>query len=64
MTIVYGAALSDKYGPEPRVDVYYRDDVTGKFKLNNGIPIGSTKFDGSNIILDFGGLASGLVKIS
>lgn len=61
LTIPYTAALAAKYGPLPTVQVWiYAPDGTLQ---DMGI---SSKFDAypvSNIIFDFGGPASGVIKI-
>jgi hypothetical protein len=62
--IPYTADMQTKYGTTPRVDVFVYDAVTETYIENNGVPVVQVKFDGVNINIDNGGLATGQVKIS
>lgn len=51
MTINYSAAMQVLYGPDPNVQVYYREGT--EFVLSDDF--NEVRFDGSNIDIDFGG---------
>lgn len=63
-TIDYNAGLKAEFGNYPKVSLYYFDSSTGDFYEVNGVPGTEVKFDGDNIIVDHGGPATGLLKIS
>lgn len=61
----YTPAMVAVYGIKPRVEVYVYDMVNNEFYTNNGgVPVSQIHFDGSNILIDNGGIASGYVKVS
>lgn len=60
-TITYDQAMKDKYGSQPRVFVYYYDDVTGEFYQSPWFTV--MKFDGNTITVDHGGPMSGFVIV-
>lgn len=61
----YTPAMVAAYGSKPRVDVYVYDLVALEFYTNNGaVPVSQIIFDGANVNIDNGGIASGYVKIS
>lgn len=64
LDINYSADMAANLGPEPKVEVFYRDPDTGEFYTINGLPGSQIKFDGSTIKADFGGIATGVVKVS
>jgi hypothetical protein len=47
------------YGPEPNVQVYFLQD--GQYVLSDDM--NQVSFDGVNIVADYGGNASGFLKI-
>lgn len=53
-----------KYGPQPRVEVFYYDNAAKEFVTLNGQPASLVAFNGSTINIDHGGVASGFVKIA
>lgn len=61
-SIVYDETMVKKFGAEPSVIVYYYDSVTGEFYLSE-FPFTQMKFDGTNIDIDHGGPATGIVVI-
>lgn len=61
LTIPYTALLQDKYGTFPTVQVWVYDG-SGQL-INMGITAGFDTYPPSNILLDFGGTASGIVVI-
>ena len=58
-TINYSEAMQTAYGPEPNVQVYYLEGE--EYVLSDDM--NQVKFDGTNIIADFGGPATGIIKI-
>ncbi len=62
--ILYPEAFKMLYGAKPRVNVYYYDIITHDFYTLNDFPGSQVIFNGSEIEIDHGGLASGYVKIS
>lgn len=60
LTIPYTLALSDKFGPVPTVQAWLAD---GSDLVNTGINITLIGTPVTSIHFDFGGLASGFVKI-
>lgn len=57
-TIGYTGGLAEQYGPEPNVQVFYKEGtefVQSEFS--------EVKFNGSTIIVDHGGLNTGIIKI-
>lgn len=65
-TVAYPATLRAALGSSPRVDVWYFDTLLNEYYTDNGTPGSGTqvKFDGANINIDHGGLASGYIKVS
>lgn len=57
--INYSAQMVSDYGPEPNVQVYFQQD--GVYFLSDDM--NQVSFDGVNINVDYGGVASGFVKI-
>jgi len=47
------------YGPEPNVQVYYK--IGSQYQLSDDM--NQVSFDGVNITVDYGGPASGFLKI-
>lgn len=60
----YTVELQSKYGTEPRIEVFYYDAGTETFIQNNGMPGSQVKDDGVNVVIDHGGVQTGIVKIS
>ena len=50
--------MAQQYGPEPNVQVYYKEGE--EFVLSD---FSQVIFDGSTIIVDHGGLNTGIIKI-
>jgi len=63
-SITYTPAMLAKYGPQPRVEVFYYDNAAKEFVTLNGQPASLVAFNGSTINIDHGGVASGFVKIA
>lgn len=63
---MYSAGMRAAFGTQPRIDVWYFDPDTAEFYTDNGTPSSGTgvKFDGTSILIDHGGLASGYIKVS
>lgn len=57
--IPFTPAMVALYGPDPAVDVYIK--VGTEYQLSD---FNSVQFDGSNILVDYGGMQSGFLKIS
>jgi hypothetical protein len=55
----YNAQMISDYGPEPNVQVYFQQD--GAYVLSDDM--NQVSFDGVNITADYGGPASGFLKI-
>lgn len=55
----YGPQMVSDYGPEPNVQVYFK--VGSQYQLSDDM--NQVSFDGSVITADYGGLASGFLKI-
>jgi hypothetical protein len=55
----YNAQMVSDYGPEPNVQVYFQQD--GVYVLSDDM--NQVSFDGVNITADYGGPASGFLKI-
>lgn len=55
----YSAQMVSDYGPEPNVQVYYK--IGSQYQLSDDM--NQVSFDGVNITVDYGGPASGFLKI-
>ena len=55
----YNAQMVSDYGPEPNVQVYFKQDVV--YVLSDDM--NQVSFDGVNIVADYGGVNSGFLKI-
>ena len=55
----YGPQMVSDYGPEPNVQVYFK--VGSQYQLSDDM--NQVSFDGSTITADYGGNASGFLKI-
>lgn len=60
-SIVYSDALKSKYGVAPIVEVFYYDEDYNEYTKS---PYPGIRIEGGMIMLDYGGLATGFVKIS
>jgi hypothetical protein len=58
-SVNYSAFMVQQYGAEPNVQVYYLQD--GEYVLSDDM--NQVKFDGTDIVVDLGGPASGFIKI-
>ena len=61
-TIAYPQSLRDKYGPQPRVYVYYRDPATNELYLSPFFTV--MHFTGTSINIDHGGPNTGIVVVT
>lgn len=57
--INYNAAMQAMYGPEPNVQVYFKEGT--EYSLSDDMS--QVKFDGVNITADYGGVATGFLKV-
>lgn len=57
--INYGPAMQAMYGPEPNVQVYFKEG--DEYALSDDM--NQVRFDGVNIYADYGGPAYGFFKI-
>lgn len=55
----YSAAMQEQYGPKPNVQVYYKEGA--EYSLSDDL--NQVSFDGVNITVDYGGAATGFLKI-
>jgi hypothetical protein len=62
IVIPYTTQLQNKYGAVPDVQVWIYDDVTGDL-VDMGVRASFDGFPPTNIKVDFGGFASGVIKI-
>ena len=60
-SIPYDQTMKDKYGSQPRVFVYYYDEISGEFYISPFFTL--MKFDGNTITVDHGGSMSGFVIV-
>jgi hypothetical protein len=58
-TVNYSPFLLGLYGPEPNVQVYYRDGT--QYVLSDDM--NEVKFDGTDIVADHGGVQIGFLKV-
>lgn len=58
-TINYSPFLLSLYGPEPNVQVFYKEGT--QYVLSDDMNL--IKFDGSDIIADHGGPMAGILKV-
>lgn len=62
-SIIYNAAMLDRYGPIPRLFTYYFDPATGEFLLSNFFTV--NKFiNGNQIVVDHGGPQTGIIVVT
>lgn len=60
-TIPYGDDKRAEFGNVPNIKVYIRDDVTGEYV---SLPFFSAQIVGDNVIVDFGGISTGFIKLN
>lgn len=58
-TLNYSPSLAALYGPDPNVQIYYREDEN--YVLSNDMS--EIKFDGTDIVADHGGVQVGFLKV-
>jgi hypothetical protein len=63
-TIQYTDDMRGKLGPYPKVEVLQLDPDSGEFVTVNSFSGVEIKFDGNAVYVDFGGLGTGVVKLS
>lgn len=59
LSIPYGASETEAYGADPNVQVYIHDGTD--YVLSDDM--NQVVFNGSSIEIDFGGIATGFVKV-
>lgn len=57
--INYGPAMQQMYGPQPNVQVYFKEGA--EYALSDDM--NQVKFDGVNITADYGGPNTGFLKV-
>lgn len=59
MSLAYGDAQKAIYGPQPNVQVYFRDDA-GDYRIDE---FSEVRITSTNILIYFGGPNTGIVKV-